>query len=152
MLVLNHSTKMSKFNNIYFQLLIRRKYYLAIGFNNSITNHLHSIFRDLSLNINEFSNLLKALFRNEKGRPYPVDDYMCNEIFMIFNKSGVSPFSFFIFRYCKLFEEKQHAKLFCILKCNHIYRFTSNSIFALVFLGSGFQITKVLCAFGLQIN
>jgi len=43
---------------------------------------------DLSLNINEFSNLLKALFRNEKGRPYPVDDYMCNEIFMIFNKSG----------------------------------------------------------------
>ena len=46
-------------------------------------------FRDLSLNINEFSHLLKALFRNEKGRPYVVDDFMCNEIFMIFNKSGV---------------------------------------------------------------
>ena len=47
--------------------------------------------RDNSLNINEFSALLKALFRNEKGRPYPLDPALCNEIFNIFNKSGVSP-------------------------------------------------------------
>jgi hypothetical protein len=47
-------------------------------------------FRDNSLNINEFTALLKALFRNEKGKPYPIDNYMCNELFMIFNQSGVS--------------------------------------------------------------
>ena len=46
-------------------------------------------FRDLSLNINEFTALLRALFRNEKGRPYPIDETMCTEIFNIFNKSGV---------------------------------------------------------------
>ena len=44
---------------------------------------------DGSLTINEFSALLKALFRNEKGKPYPVDQHMCNELFMIFNQSGV---------------------------------------------------------------
>jgi len=43
---------------------------------------------DLSLNINEFSALLRALFRNEKGRPYPIDETRCTEIFNIFNKSG----------------------------------------------------------------
>ena len=47
-------------------------------------------FRDQSLNINEFTALLKALFRNEKGKPYPVDGYMANELFMIFNTSGVN--------------------------------------------------------------
>ncbi len=46
--------------------------------------------RDNNLNINEFSALLKALFRNEKGKPYPMDAYMCNELFSIFNISGVS--------------------------------------------------------------
>jgi len=45
-------------------------------------------FRDNSLNINEFTALLRALFRNEKGKPYPVDAYMCNELFGIFNISG----------------------------------------------------------------
>ena len=39
--------------------------------------------------MNEFSALIKALFRNEKGKPYPIDSYMCNELFMIFNQSGV---------------------------------------------------------------
>ena len=41
------------------------------------------------MNINEFTALLRALFRNEKGRPYPIDDQICTEIFNIFNKSGV---------------------------------------------------------------
>ncbi len=47
--------------------------------------------RDNNLNINEFTALLKALFRNEKGKPYPIDAYMCNELFSIFNISGASP-------------------------------------------------------------
>ena len=42
------------------------------------------------MNINEFTALIKALFRNEKGKPYPIDNYMVTEIFNIFNKSGVS--------------------------------------------------------------
>ena len=44
------------------------------------------------MNINEFTALIKALFRNEKGRPYQVDNYMITEIFNIFNKQGVSNF------------------------------------------------------------
>lgn len=52
--------------------------------------------RDNSLNINEFSALLKALFRNEKGRPYPMDAVLCTDIFNIFNKSGVSLLYFII--------------------------------------------------------
>jgi len=55
---------------------------------------------DLSLNINEFTALLKALFRNEKGRPYNIDDHMCNEIFNIFNKSGDGSLSKEEFVYC----------------------------------------------------
>ena len=42
------------------------------------------------MNINEFTELLKALFRNEKGKPYPIDSHMVNEFFMIFNQQGVS--------------------------------------------------------------
>ena len=49
-----------------------------------------SIYRDNAMNINEFTALVKALFRNEKGKPYPMDNYMVTEIFNIFNKSGVS--------------------------------------------------------------
>ena len=41
------------------------------------------------MNINEFTALIKALFRNEKGKPYPIDTHMITEIFNIFNKSGV---------------------------------------------------------------
>ena len=41
------------------------------------------------MNINEFTALIKALFRNEKGRPYPIDTHMITEIFNIFNKQGV---------------------------------------------------------------
>ena len=33
--------------------------------------------------------MLKALFRNEKGKPYPIDQSLCNELFMIFNQAGV---------------------------------------------------------------
>ena len=33
--------------------------------------------------------MLKALFRNEKGKPYPMDQSLCNELFMIFNQAGV---------------------------------------------------------------
>ena len=46
------------------------------------------------MNINEFTGLIKALFRNEKGKPYPIDNYMITEIFNIFNKSGVSFLNF----------------------------------------------------------
>ncbi|XP_059081883.1 nicotinamidase-like isoform X1 [Tigriopus californicus] len=55
---------------------------------------------DLSLNINEFTELLKSLFRNEKGKPYPIDAYMCNELFMIFNQSGDGSMSKAEFAYC----------------------------------------------------
>ena len=47
------------------------------------------LFRDNAMNINEFTALIKALFRNEKGKPYPIDTHMITEIFNIFNKSGV---------------------------------------------------------------
>ena len=47
------------------------------------------------MNINEFTALIKALFRNEKGRPYPIDTHMITEIFNIFNKQGVQIFDFF---------------------------------------------------------
>ncbi|CAB4057732.1 unnamed protein product [Lepeophtheirus salmonis] len=43
---------------------------------------------DNNLNISEFSSLLKALFRNDKGKPYSVDEQMCNDIFNIFNRQG----------------------------------------------------------------
>ena len=47
------------------------------------------------MNINEFTALIKALFRNEKGKPYPIDTHMITEIFNIFNKSGVKLILFF---------------------------------------------------------
>ena len=53
-------------------------------------NFIIKFFRDNAMNINEFTGLIKALFRNEKGKPYPIDNYMITEIFNIFNKSGVS--------------------------------------------------------------
>ena len=40
------------------------------------------------MNVNEFTALLKALFRNEKGKAYPIDGHMIGEIFSIFNVSG----------------------------------------------------------------
>lgn len=55
---------------------------------------------DNSLNINEFTALIKALFRNEKGKPYPIDPYMCTEIFNIFNKSGDGSMNKEEFTYC----------------------------------------------------
>ncbi len=58
------------------------------------------LFRDNSLNINEFTALLKALFRNEKGKPYPIDNYMANELFMIFNQSGDGSMSKQEFAFC----------------------------------------------------
>ena len=55
-------------------------------------NFFFLFYRDNAMNINEFTALIKALFRNEKGRPYQVDNYMITEIFNIFNKQGVSNF------------------------------------------------------------
>ena len=50
------------------------------------------------MNINEFTALIKALFRNEKGKPYPIDSHMITEIFNIFNKSGVRIYPISILR------------------------------------------------------
>ena len=47
------------------------------------------------MNINEFTALIEAMFRNEKGRPYPIDTHMITAIFNIFNKQGVWIFDFF---------------------------------------------------------
>merc|ERR1712214_145106 len=55
---------------------------------------------DNAMNINEFTALIKALFRNEKGRPYQVDNYMITEIFNIFNKQGDGSMSKEEFAYC----------------------------------------------------
>nr|ACO14708.1 Pyrazinamidase/nicotinamidase [Caligus clemensi] len=55
---------------------------------------------DNNLNISEFSSLLKALFRNEKGKPYPVDEQMCNDIFNIFNRQGDGSMNKEEFAYC----------------------------------------------------
>ena len=62
--------------------------------NERINNFIIKFFRDNAMNINEFTGLIKALFRNEKGKPYPIDNYMITEIFNIFNKSGVSFLNF----------------------------------------------------------
>ena len=63
---------------------------------------IFAIFRrDNAMNINEFTALIKALFRNEKGKPYPIDTHMITEIFNIFNKSGVRLFYLWI---CAPFE------------------------------------------------
>ena len=45
-------------------------------------------FRDKSININEFSALCTALFKNDKGKPYPLDSQQISDLFMIFNTSG----------------------------------------------------------------
>jgi len=55
---------------------------------------------DNAMNINEFTALIKALFRNEKGKPYPVDNHLINEIFLIFNKSGDGSISKEEFAHC----------------------------------------------------
>ncbi|TRY73869.1 hypothetical protein TCAL_05063 [Tigriopus californicus] len=55
---------------------------------------------DNSLNVNEFTALLKALFRNEKGKSYPLDTYMCNDLFSIFNISGDGSMNKEEFVYC----------------------------------------------------
>ena len=59
------------------------------------------LFRDNAMNINEFTALIKALFRNEKGKPYPIDTHMITEIFNIFNKSGVKLSYYFFAFVCK---------------------------------------------------
>jgi hypothetical protein len=59
-----------------------------------------NFFRDNAMNINEFTALIKALFRNEKGKPYPVDNHLINEIFLIFNKSGDGSISKEEFAHC----------------------------------------------------
>lgn len=46
------------------------------------------MFRDKSININEFTALCTALFKNEKGKPYKLDSQQISDLFMIFNVSG----------------------------------------------------------------
>jgi hypothetical protein len=45
--------------------------------------------RDNFLNGEEFLDLLKELIRDEHGQPYPLESNKSNEIFAIFNKTGV---------------------------------------------------------------
>ena len=56
---------------------------------NKVYSFVIPFLSDGAININEFADLLKALFRNEKGKPYPIDQSLCNELFMIFNQAGV---------------------------------------------------------------
>ena len=58
------------------------------------------MLRDNAMNINEFTALIKALFRNEKGKPYQVDSHLITEIFNIFNKSGDGSISKEEFAHC----------------------------------------------------
>lgn len=55
---------------------------------------------DGSININEFSALCKALFRNEKGKPYKMDSQQISDLFMIFNVSGDGSMSKQEFVFC----------------------------------------------------
>ena len=55
---------------------------------------------DLSINIAEWNSLLKALFRNDKGVPYPIDEYQANDLFNIFNKGGDGSMSKEEYHFC----------------------------------------------------
>eukprot|EP00095_Tigriopus_kingsejongensis_P008851 maker-scaffold15_size728074-snap-gene-3.15 protein:Tk08851 transcript:maker-scaffold15_size728074-snap-gene-3.15-mRNA-1 annotation:"pyrazinamidase nicotinamidase" len=55
---------------------------------------------DNHLNFDEFSALLDALFRNEKGTPYPLDSIMIDDLFAIFNISEDGSMSKDEFIYC----------------------------------------------------
>ena len=55
---------------------------------------------DLSINIGEWQTLLKAIFRSDKGIPYPIDEYLANELFMIFNKGGDGSMSKEEYHFC----------------------------------------------------
>ena len=55
---------------------------------------------DLSINIAEWTSLLKALFRNDKGVPYPIDEYQANDLFNIFNKGGDGSMSKEEYHFC----------------------------------------------------
>lgn len=56
--------------------------------------------QDLSINIAEWQQLLKALFRNAHGIPYPIDEYLANDLFYIFNKGGDGSMSKEEYHYC----------------------------------------------------
>lgn len=55
---------------------------------------------DNAININEFTAICKALFRNEKGKPYKMDNQMISDLFMIFNVSGDGSMSKQEFVFC----------------------------------------------------
>jgi len=55
---------------------------------------------DNSININEFTAICKALFRNDKGKPYKMDTQQISDLFMIFNVSGDGSMSKQEFVYC----------------------------------------------------
>lgn len=52
------------------------------------------------LSENEFGALCRALFRNERGKPYPVDATMLNHIFIIFDSNKDHVIDKEEFRYC----------------------------------------------------
>ena len=56
--------------------------------------------RDKSININEFTAICTALFRNEYGKPYKMDSQLVSDLFMIFNVSGDGSMSKQEFVYC----------------------------------------------------
>ena len=55
---------------------------------------------DLSINEGEWKTLLKALFRNAQGIPYPIDDYLASDLFYIFNKGGDGSMSKEEYHFC----------------------------------------------------
>ena len=55
---------------------------------------------DKSININEFTAICTALFRNENGKPYKMDSQQISDLFMIFNVSGDGSMSKQEFVYC----------------------------------------------------
>lgn len=55
---------------------------------------------DHAININEFTAICKALFRNDKGKPYKMDTQQISDLFMIFNVSGDGSMSKQEFVYC----------------------------------------------------
>ena len=58
------------------------------------------LISDKSININEFTALCTALFKNEKGKPYKLDSQQISDLFMIFNTSGDGSMSMQEFVYC----------------------------------------------------
>ena len=74
--------------------------------------------RDKSININEFTAICTALFRNEYGKPYKMDSQLVSDLFMIFNVSGDGSMSKQEFVYCWNGWIKKVSNC-SLLYCNH---------------------------------